>query len=526
MSLVQNAAVLVAGQLVSKLFTFSLNQLLLSYTSPSSLGVSQLVEFVLDYTFFLSREALRLTIAKLPGNAQLAPARLQLTINYSFLTFVIYIVLGTPIVYWKIVCNNHDLSSLLGAVSVSHLVSTIFLCVVCELLAEPYYNVNQYVKLDFKTRTKIESLAGFVRCIMQFLAVVLFAPLLGLQRSDVDAYVLGYLAGQLSYSFAIVLLYWYSFSFQLFMPQKVQSKDSTSAAWFEPVSWAYFQSIFVQQLFKNFLTVGDRFVTTSLLPIQTQGYYSFISNYGSLIARILFAPIEESTRITTGSLFKDSSVDVKKQREDFVQLTNCLANVTKIYTYLLTLLVIFAPLNTRFLLSLVFKNFTSDEVVSAFKIYWFYVFFLALNGILEALFQSLFHSRETVNRYSVFMFINTVVFLSSLVLLIGKFDYGLNGLIFANMLNMAMRIVYCRWAIHSFIWEKAELLQTPFSLNMSRFTAFLATASLLALFQYTYFHGEVANWKQFLLSALCGTVLVSLILAKEVFIPRLKSKHD
>lgn len=526
MSLVQNAAVLVAGQLVSKLFTFSLNQLLLSYTSPSALGVSQLIEFVLDYTFFLSREALRLTIAKLPATPQLAPARLQWTVNYSFLTFVIYLVLGTPIVYWKIVCNDHNIFSLLGTFSVHHVVTAIALCVVCELLAESYYNVNQYVKLDFKTRTKIESLAGFVRCIVQFLAVVLVAPRLGLQRSDIDAYVFGYLAGQLSYSFAIFVLYWYSFSFQIFKPKRVQLKGSVSAAWFEPASWKYFQSIFVQQLFKNFLTVGDRFVTTSLLPIQTQGYYSFISNYGSLIARILFAPLEESTRITIGSFFKDTSADGQKEREDFRQLALCLANVSKIYTYLLTLLVVFAPLNTRFLLSLVFRNFNSDEVVSAFKIYWVYVLLLALNGILEALFQSLFHSKEIVNRHSIFMFVNSVVFLSSLVLLIAEFDYGLNGLILANMVNMAMRIVYCWQAVHRFIREKAELLQTPFYLNMSRFTPFLAAAFLLSLFQYTYFHGEVTNWKQFLLSALCGVALVFLVLVNEVFIPRMKRKHD
>ncbi|OXT13439.1 hypothetical protein B9K06_26125, partial [Bacillus sp. OG2] len=70
MSLVGNAAVLVAGQMVSKVFTFSLNQLLLSYTSPSALGIAQLVEFVLDYTLFLSREAIRLTIAKLPKSLE------------------------------------------------------------------------------------------------------------------------------------------------------------------------------------------------------------------------------------------------------------------------------------------------------------------------------------------------------------------------------------------------------------------------------------------------------------------------
>lgn len=516
MSLVENAAVLAAGQLVSKLFTFSLNQLLLAYTSPSALGVVQLVEFVLDYTFFLSREALRLTVGKLSGGEP--AAQLQWTINYSFLTLVIYVVLGSPIVYWKIAGNSDKIDTLLTTVSVSDIVAVVFVCAAAELAAESYYNVNQYIKLDFRTRTKIESMAGLGRCIVQFGTVVFVAPAaLGLDSSSIDAYVLGYLAGQLSYSVSIPLFYWHSFSFRVFTPRKV------SGSWFEPSSWAYFKSIFVQQLFKNFLTVGDKFVTTSLLSIQVQGFYSFISNYGSLIARILFAPMEESTRITIGSLFNGNE---KRQKEDFSQFSSCLSNVAKIYTYLLTLLTIFAPLNTRFLLGLVFRNFSSDEVISAFKVYWIYVVLLALNGILEALFQSLFHSKDKVNTYSAFMLANSLVFLLSLFMLIGKFDYGLNGLILANMVNMAMRIAYCWYAVREFITEKSALLNMSFSLHMSRFTPFLVASLVLALLQYTLFQGEVRSWKQFLLSAVCGVVLVSFILVQEVLLPRLRRKHD
>lgn len=533
MSLIGNAAVLVLGQLVSKLFTFSLNQLLLSYTSPSALGISQLIEFILDYTFFLSKEAIRLTISKLPESS--LETRIQWTINYSFLPFLIYLVLGIPIIYWKIICNNQSISQLLYPLTIHHIIFSIIICVIFELLSEPYYNVNQYIKLDFKTRTKIESTSGFIKCITQFISVIFIAPQLGLINTDINSYVLGYLIGQIAYSISIYLLYWYSFSFQILKPCKIlidgklskSGKEETLLnSYFEKNSLNYFKSIFIQQLFKNFLTVGDKFVITSLLSIQLQGSYSFISNYGSLIARILFAPMEESTRITISSLFKNPE-DKEKEKKDFTELFYCISNVIKIYIYLLILLIIFAPLNIKFLLNLIFRNFISDELIQAFKIYWFYILFLASNGILEALFQSLFNSNDKINNYSIFMFINSIIFLSSLILLIGKFNYGLNGLIFANMINMFMRITYCFISIRSFIIQKSQ--STGLNLNFNifkKFGLFLFISLTLAIFQYFYFTGEVENWKQFIISAFCGVLLVSFILIKEVILPRLKKKNE
>lgn len=506
MSLVQNAAVLMAGQVVSKLFTFSLNQLLFSYTSPSALGITQLIEFVLDYTFFLSREACRLSIAKLPKNKN----TVQWTINYSIFSIVLFILLGLPIIYWKIIePNDPVLINSLSPFNLYHIVLVILLCGLFELSTEAYYNINQYIKLDFKTRTKIESISGFVRCMVQFISVIFVAPFLGMKKTDINAYVFGYLIGQLMYSLTILILYWHSFSFKLFYPVKVEN------SWFELDSWNYFKSIFIQQIFKNFLTVGDKFVITSLLSIETQGYYSFVSNYGSLIARMLFLPIEESTRITISSFFKNEK-DLVQTKKDYIELSKCLSNVIKIYIYLLLLLIIFAPLNTKFLLSLMFKNFSSSNIISAFKLYWIYVVILAVNGILEALFQSLFHSKENVNNYSIFMFVNSIVFLSTLILLIGKFNYGLNGLIIANIINMILRIIYCFVSVIKFIKSKQDILKIPFVLDLSKYAYFLVSCIIFTIFQYVLFNGDVQTFKQFILSAICGGILVVLAAATEL----------
>jgi oligosaccharide translocation protein RFT1 len=423
---------------------------------------------------------------------------------------VIFISLGIPIIYWKFIYpNDANLISLIQPFNICYLVIMIVLCAFLELFAESYFNINQYIELNFKTRTKIESIAGFLRCISQFVTVIIISPIIGLNKYDVNAYVFGYLIGQFMYSFTIFMLYWSKFSFKVFIPFKVDG------CWFENNSWSYFKYIFIQQIFKNFLTIGDKFVITSLLSIETQGKYSFISNYGSLIARMLFFPIEDSTRITISPFFKNEK-NIEQEKKDFIELSSCISNVCKIYIYLLTLLIIFAPLNTTFLLNLVFKNFVSFDVIEAFKLYWLYVVILAINGILEALIQSLFNSKIKVNQYSIFMFINSVIFLATLIILIGKFEYGLKGLIIANMLNMILRILYCFWSISEFIQIKEKRLNILFNLNISRYRYFIITSTVLTIIQYAQFHGDVKSFKQFIFSAAYGIVIVAVAIVQEL----------
>ncbi|KAH8981677.1 hypothetical protein EDB86DRAFT_2931631, partial [Lactarius hatsudake] len=43
-----------------------------------------------------------------------------------------------------------------------------------------------------------------------------------------------------------------------------------------------------------FLTEGDKLLISRLSPLADQGGYAIASNYGSLVARVVFQPIEES----------------------------------------------------------------------------------------------------------------------------------------------------------------------------------------------------------------------------------------
>ena len=52
-----------------------------------------------------------------------------------------------------------------------------------------------------------------------------------------------------------------------------------------------------QALLKLLLTEGDKLAVAQLTTLEDQGGYALASNYGSLVARTLFQPVEESARL-------------------------------------------------------------------------------------------------------------------------------------------------------------------------------------------------------------------------------------
>jgi oligosaccharide translocation protein RFT1 len=58
------------------------------------------------------------------------------------------------------------------------------------------------------------------------------------------------------------------------------------------LTWSFFK----QGIMKQVLTEGERYIMTlfSVLTFSEQGVYDIVNNLGSLAARFLFRPIEES----------------------------------------------------------------------------------------------------------------------------------------------------------------------------------------------------------------------------------------
>ncbi|CDK29544.1 unnamed protein product [Kuraishia capsulata CBS 1993] len=526
------ATILVLGQVFSRLSTFTLNQLVIRFVSPSALGVTSYIEFLVSSILFFSREGIRLSCQRLkeakitPGEAPTKGHSLQKDaedvtilsiINFS----LIPVLLGAPVTFLVLYTQLlHHADEAIA--SLPHLrleVMIIALAVALELLSEPLYNVNQY-ELNLKRRTKVESIAASSRCVVQFLSTSLFFKL---SESDIvadDKLVVAYCLGQLAYSASVFGLYFFSDLKPKVKYALFKLSSATGGYYFNTTVLSYWKSIFFQLVLKHMLTEGDRFLINKLCSTEEQGIFALINNYGSLIARMLFSPIEESIRMFLTKISSSSSL-TRDQRNTLV---NFLSLLFKFYIYLCIIICVFAPPNIKYLLEIVIgrgwsKNDESSRLLfSAFKTYWLYIPFLCVNGIMEAIFYSLAFDPSEISRYSRIMGACSLLFFGSSTLFIRYFNLSVSGLVLANMISMTPRIVYC-WSFVNAMYRNDN--KGLWSSVMLRGYAFLLPVSVSIWAIQTFSLGDTSSFTGLLLSGALGFVfLVSGCLIERDFIRR------
>ncbi|ODV58708.1 glycolipid translocation protein [Ascoidea rubescens DSM 1968] len=94
---------------------------------------------------------------------------------------------------------------------------------------------------------------------------------------------------------------------------------SESFYYLDPVVFNHWKSVFSQFCFKHFLTEGDTFIINSFCSLNDQGIYSLILNYGSLLTRFIYLPIEESLRIYLTKLLKSN---INTSNNDIIKTVN------------------------------------------------------------------------------------------------------------------------------------------------------------------------------------------------------------
>ncbi|RDW74749.1 putative nuclear division Rft1 protein [Aspergillus mulundensis] len=146
-------------------------------------------------------------------------------------------------------------------------------------------------------------------------------------------------------------------------------------------------NVFFQSVVKHLLTQGDSMILAAMTSLQDQGIYSLASNYGGLLARILFQPIEESSRLIFSSLlnFKGG----KRQGDNVAAAKNHLLTVMRGYMMISILIIPLGPaLAPKALHILGGRRWTAPEVDGLLALYCYYIPFLAFNGICEAFVSS------------------------------------------------------------------------------------------------------------------------------------------
>ncbi|KAK7690222.1 hypothetical protein QCA50_006875 [Cerrena zonata] len=217
------------------------------------------------------------------------------------------------------------------------------------------------------------------------------------------------------------------------------SSLSTKTQYFDTPLFKLSAAMTVQSVVKHFLTEGDKFVVSQLSPLSDQGGYAIASNYGSLVARIIFQPIEETSRVFFSKALSTTS-DIPK--EALESAANILVTILQMFTHLLLLLGTFGPPYLPLALSIVLPHrYLATSAPAILKVYVLYIPMMAFNGILEAFFAST-ATPDDLRKQSRWLLIFSVCFVGASVVFSQYLGLGDAGLVWANIVNLALRASY------------------------------------------------------------------------------------
>jgi oligosaccharide translocation protein RFT1 len=164
---------------------------------------------------------------------------------------------------------------------------------------------------------------------------------------------------------------------------------------------------------------------------------------GSLVARIVFQPIEETSRVFfSKSLSVSSSEEEDKENLALKIAVQLLSTILLLFTHLLLLLVTFVPPYLSLATTLVLPpQYLQTSAPNILRAYRFYIPAMAYNGILEAFFASVCAPSD-LRAQSRMMAVASV---SLVVTAIGGsrlLGMGDTALVWANTASMVVRALY------------------------------------------------------------------------------------
>ncbi|KAF1838407.1 Rft-1-domain-containing protein [Decorospora gaudefroyi] len=451
----KGATFLILLQVASRALTFAVNQVLLRFLSPELLGVAAQLELFSISVLYFARESLRVALQRQAHGP-------QAVVNLSYLA----VFFGTPLAYvlallWFRSDTPH----------VPYFMEALVvycLAIFMELLSEPAFSAVQQ-KLLYKVRASAESSATLLRCFGTCGSAVLAS------RAGLDIGVLPFAIGQLAYSLALLVVYSYKTwpvakadGFSLF-PESVPSTSES------PILMNYFSapllkltaSLSLQSALKYVLTQGDSLLITTLASLADQGAYALASNYGGLIARMLFQPIEESSRNMFAKLCarvepsdtkheKKESKKTDEKKQHLAQASHVLSTILHLYGIISLFAVTLGPVMAPILLSIVAgKKWSATSASQVLSTYCYYIPFLAINGVTEAFVAAVATNKELYAQ-SISMGFFFALFAGSAWFFIGQLEMGGNGVVLANTVNMGLRIVWNTWFIKRFFGQEGS----------------------------------------------------------------------
>lgn len=189
--------------------------------------------------------------------------------------------------------------------------------------------------------------------------------------------------------------------------------------------------------------------------------YSRCCYAGSLVARILFQPIEETSRVFFSKTLVSDRSSASVSQDALQTASTILLTLLLLFTHLFLLLLTFAPPFLPLVISVLLPwRYQATSAPSILQTYVYYIPMMAFNGILEAFFAST-ATPDDLRIQSRWMLIFSLGFVGAAVTFSQQLGLGDAGLVWANVVNLLVRALYA-WSFIGAYFEKkgaGEMMQ-------------------------------------------------------------------
>lgn len=450
MSIAGNLKLIMLFQLFTRLITFLMNNFIARQASATYLGlISMKLDLLGNTIMSLSRDGIRIALLRQKDEKDRNRA--------GGLIIIITIIVG-------LICTGISLKFTTEPVIVSvwphfrQAVCLYFIAIVLESLTE-ISTINLISSGKNKEKIMIESLALIGR-------VSYITYNISMTKNDEAELILlldCFSKGQLIYAILLNILHlkYQTNKFSISLPSKQLSNLCFSLT--------------RQNFFKYFLSQGDLFIISSFSSLKDQGVYSIISNYGSLVLRLIMQPIEEaSLQFFSRELSKNNN--------------NAKHNVTAYFKFMLKFMVYFG------LLFICYGSFFTDPVISlllgskwtidnkaanALSAYCWLVAAAGVSGFLESFVSAVIEEDEMKLQRKISIVSSLIYCTLAIGLILWK---GSVGLIAASSINFVIRACANAFIIETYSKKRNFQFKWP-KISQKIFTMFIMSFMInLALF--------------------------------------------
>ncbi|XP_075229849.1 man(5)GlcNAc(2)-PP-dolichol translocation protein RFT1 [Lycorma delicatula] len=513
-SSLQNASFNIVFQILSRSLTFLMNAFVLRHISQAVIGVMNVRLLLLESTIlFLSREAFR-------------RACLSKTVDHNWVQVINLLWLTVPLCctlclffgwIWLSVLETPS-SSITPHYRIG--VWAIAISCVIEMCVEPLYLVSQAF-LFVKLRVVMDTICLLIRSVT-FTTIVLWWP---------DGAVVAFSTAQIVAVIAYAVCYYCYFSHYIKQRKKNDASTVdddfpfTSLSQFLPnlpssgeqvvdwklciLTWSFIK----QGVLKQLLTEGERYIMTlfSILSFYEQGVFDVVNNLGSLAARFLFRPIEESAYFYFSQLVH-RDIPISEQNVDQInEASTVLKQLLRTVVSIGLVVLAFGQAYTRLALLLYGGSKLAIGLAPMLlRTHCFAILFIAINGTAEGYVLATMDAKQ-LDRFNHWMAILSVGFL--LVSWLFTTLFGSVGFILANCCNMIARIT------HSILFIKHQYKDTQFRpldgiIPGKLFSVALITSFIITFLSEVYFYDK-SKTTHFVIGAISFFTVVSVWIFEE-----------